>query len=115
MRTVLIDNIWLDSRRLDHTCKGLDFGSLSQMCLPVMMAGEDEAEEDRTKSRVAVLKLLNKVPSMPVHPYKISTAHQVPPQIIKYTHPLGRRSCAGIYNHAAAFSPRYPIHCYRRL
>ena len=23
--------------------------------------------------------------------------------------PLGRRSCAGIYNHAAAFSPRYPI------
>jgi hypothetical protein len=34
----------------------------------------------------------------------------VPPQDTKYTHPpVGRRSCAGIYNHAAAFSPRFPM------
>ena len=76
MRAVLIDNIWLDSRGLDH--KGLDFGSLSQMCLPVMMAGEEKADKDQTKSLVAVLKLLNKVLSVPVpHTSEISTA--IPP------------------------------------
>ncbi|KAL3916594.1 MAG: hypothetical protein SGPRY_006751, partial [Prymnesium sp.] len=50
---VLVDNLWLDSRGFSK--KHLDFGSISQLCMPIRISRSDGKQE-----LVAVMKLLNK-------------------------------------------------------